>query len=188
MQSEAGEKRAVGPGILNEAGTRQTDALPKAISFRGWSFWCALLVFLIDQVSKAAIDHFCPIGYCHNVIPGFFNLVHYRNTGSAWGMFSNHTWILGGISLLAFAAFIAYFKRICKDDFLTALAMSVFIGGIAGNMVDRICRHSVIDFIDVYVSGHHWPAFNIADSAICVAVGALVVLSYISEKRAGKRA
>lgn len=168
---------------MGESSDIAAKASPDGIGFWGWPAWTALLVFLLDQGTKFAVNHFWQIGFCRQIIPRLFNLVHYRNTGGAWGIFSQHTWILGLISLTAFIAFIWVFKSQNKGDRWIAFYFSLLIGGVAGNMVDRIFRHSVIDFLDFHVNTAHWPAFNVADSAICVAIIALLLLSFRKEKK-----
>ena len=167
---------------MSESSDIAAKPSPVSIGFWGWPAWTALLVFLLDQGTKIAINHFCQIGFCRQIIPRLFNLVHYRNTGGAWGILSQHTWILGLISLVAFIAFIWVFRSQNKGDKWVAFSFSLLIGGIAGNMVDRIFRHSVIDFLDFHINKAHWPAFNVADSAICVAVFLLLLLSFRKEK------
>ena len=171
---------------MAEQENNQTDASKtpaNAIGFWGWPSLVALLVFALDQLSKIAVDKFFELGSSRPVIPGLFELVHYRNTGCAWGMFSEHTWILALFSLAVFIAIAIYFKKLCGDSKFAALAMALLEGGIIGNMLDRGLRSSVIDFLDFHIGTHHWPAFNIADSAICVAVALMLFQSFFLEKR-----
>ena len=153
------------------------------ISFWGWPFSVALLVFAFDQLSKVIVDKFFKLGSSRTVIPGLFELVHFRNTGCAWGMFSEHTWILALFSLAVFIAIAVNFRKLCGSSRFSALAMALLQGGIAGNMLDRGIRCFVIDFLDFHIGPHHWPAFNIADSAICVAVALLLIQAFFLEKR-----
>ncbi|MBQ6471969.1 MAG: signal peptidase II, partial [Victivallales bacterium] len=104
--------------------------------------------------------------------------VHVRNTGSAWGMFSQHTWALALCSVAAFAILIWKFRKWNEGSRPTALALALLQGGIAGNMLDRVVRHSVIDFLSFHWDSHEFPAFNIADSAITVSVILLLLLSF----------
>ena len=154
-----------------------------SISFWGWPSIVASLVFALDQLSKIAVDKFFELGSSRPVIPGLFELVHFRNTGCAWGMFSEHTWVLALFSLAVFIAIAISFRKLCGNSKFAALAMALLQGGIAGNMLDRGLRASVIDFLDFHIGTHHWPAFNIADSAICIAVGLLLYQSFFLEKR-----
>ena len=167
---------------LNSVQSDGQGNAPAQIGFWGWPALVAFAVFAIDQLSKIAVDKFFEIGSSRPIIPGLFELVHVRNTGCAWGMFSEHTWILALFSLLVFIGIAFFYKKLCKDSKFSALAMALLQGGIIGNMLDRGVRASVIDFLDFHIGIHHWPAFNIADSAICIAVGLLLVQSFFLEK------
>lgn len=159
------------------------DNKSKGISF----FWIpaciALVVALLDQGTKILIDSCCEIGWHKCIISGFFNLVHVRNTGCAWSMLSNHTYVLGIFSLVAFIAIVVKFRSFNSGSWPMAICMSMLAGGILGNMVDRLFRASVIDFLDFNLCGYHWPAFNVADSAITVSVIALCILSLFGNKK-----
>ena len=164
-------------------GAQKSVEATRPIPFWGWPALAALAVFVFDQLTKLFFSRHFALGNGVNVIPGFFNLVHVRNTGGAWGMLGNYTWILGLISLAAFVGFIIVFKKQNKGDKLIAASFALLIGGIAGNMVDRIFRGSVIDFLDFFIGEHHWPAFNVADSAICVSMAVLIVLLSLQKEK-----
>ena len=172
------------PGLEGQKDTQNDlkENAPAQIGFWGWPAIVAFAVFAVDQLSKIAVDKCFEIGSSRPIIPGLFELVHVRNTGCAWGMFAEHTWILALFSLLVFIAIAVYYKRLCKDSKFSALAMALLQGGIIGNMLDRGIRASVIDFLDFHIGIHHWPAFNIADSAICIAVGLLLIQSFFLER------
>lgn len=138
----------------------------------------SLLVLIMDQVSKAVVVSQCPIGWHQPVIAGFFNVVHVRNTGAAWGILSEHTWLLGALSLLAAVLLIVFFRRLSGGQPVVAMVLGAIHGGIVGNMFDRVLRGSVVDFLDFEFGGWHWPAFNIADSAISVGVVLLLAASF----------
>ncbi|NMA46865.1 MAG: signal peptidase II [Lentisphaerae bacterium] len=147
------------------------------------SFWrlpglLSLSLVVLDQVSKAIVVRHCPIGWQQPVIAGFFNLVHVRNTGAAWGILAEHTWLLGLLSVLAALLMVIFFRRLSNDQPFMALVLGVIHGGIVGNMIDRLFRGSVVDFLDFEFAGRHWPAFNIADSAISVGVVLVLLASF----------
>lgn len=147
------------------------------------SFWrlpglLSLVVVLLDQLSKVMVVRQCPIGWQKPVIDGFFNLVHVRNTGAAWGILAEHTWVLGLLSVLAAVLLVVFFRRLSGEQPFLALVLGVIHGGIVGNMLDRLFRGSVVDFLDFEFGGWHWPAFNIADSAISVGVVLVLVVSF----------
>ncbi len=135
--------------------------------------WPALAIILLDQVSKFAVMNSLRIHDSIPVISGFFNLVHVRNKGMAFG-FLNRPDINYGFYLLVGASFVAivfllvWFIKLKETDNLTILALSFILGGAVGNLIDRLRFREVVDFLDVYLGDWHWPAFNVADSAITV--------------------
>ena len=115
------------------------------------------------------------------VVPGLFDIVSVRNTGAAWGMFHGNNVILLFVAFLAFIMLIIFFRSItemCQERYI---ALSLVLSGIVGNSLDRLFRHSVVDFLDFYIGSYHWPAFNVADSAICIGV-CLLVFSFLFRK------
>lgn len=156
------------------------------------SFWrlpgiLCLAVFVLDYLSKIwVLRHWPQSGFIYReVIPGFFSLVHFQNTGAAWGMFSEHTWVLGIISSLAFLAIVFFFPFLTERRPTLAILYGILAGGIAGNLYDRLFRGFVVDFLFFYYRDyqHSWPAFNIADSAITCAVTAMIIYSLFLSKR-----
>lgn len=135
----------------------------------------ALTVLLADQASKAAIAARLPFPTYGEpmaipVIRGFFYLVHVGNTGAAWSMFSGQGLLL---ALLAAATLIAIFvwrRALGLRDRIAQISFGFLTGGIAGNLVDRLARGHVVDFIDLHFGSYVYPTFNIADSGICVGV------------------
>ena len=139
----------------------------------------AVAVVIIDQLSKAAVLGFfdgSPIG-AHEAITPFFNLVLTYNRGMSFGLFNTP----GAMNVLLFsllaavivAMLIVWLRRV-ESPFL-AVAIGLVIGGAAGNVIDRLRLGAVVDFLDFYVGAWHWPAFNIADSAICLGVAAMLL-------------
>jgi signal peptidase II len=112
------------------------------------------------------------------VIPGFFNLVHARNTGIAFSLFADsgtfvREWLLPSVTAAAIVFVLVLFWRY-EGGALGRVSLTLILAGAAGNLYDRLVYGYVTDFLDVYVSGHHWPAFNLADS--CITIGALLLL------------
>ena len=143
-------------------------------SFWGAPLLLALLVTVLDLFSKFLVIKFFPEPgkiYVH-VIPGYFSLVHFRNTGAAWGIFAKHTYLLALISCLALMAIIVFYRKLHEGQRPLAIAYAILAGGIAGNLYDRAFRGSVVDFLFFYLRDYKysWPAFNIADAAICCSV------------------
>lgn len=136
------------------------------------------LIVLLDQAAKVAVRQTMTVGESTPVFAGYFNLTYLRNTGAVWGIFqSQNTWLI--ILSLAVLILIAVFYRWLVDQRgVHRLAMGLMLGGILGNLIDRIKFGWVTDFLDFYWRTSHWPAFNIADAAICVGVGIYLVSSF----------
>jgi signal peptidase II len=140
--------------------------------------WPALVIIILDQISKYVVIHTFRIYESVPVIAGFFNLVHVRNRGMAFGFLNRPDinfgfYILVGASLGAIALLLIWFIKLKESDRLTTLALSLILGGAIGNLIDRLRFREVVDFLDFYIGAYHWPAFNVADSAITV--GAILV-------------
>lgn len=133
--------------------------------------WPALAVILLDQASKLAVIHGLRIHESVTVIAGFFNLVHVRNRGMAFGLMNRPDinfgfYILLCASLTAIVVLLIWFFRLKQDNTRITVGLSLILGGAVGNLIDRLRFREVIDFLDFYLGSYHWPAFNVADSAI----------------------
>jgi signal peptidase II len=128
------------------------------------------------------------------VIQGFFNLIHVRNTGGAFGIFGGEKGGLGSVafmvvSLIAIAAIAFLFIKIKENEKVLALSFSLVLSGAVGNLIDRLRYGEVVDFLEVYLPFlpwrifNPWPAFNVADSAICIGMGLLVLELLKQEKK-----
>jgi signal peptidase II len=137
-----------------------------------------LFVFL-DHVTKYLIVKDSSLVYKPIiVIPGFFNIVSVRNTGAAFGMFHGNNLILFLIAFIAFVLLCCCFRTVTEGWRERYYALGLILSGIIGNAIDRILRHSVVDFLDFYFGSYHWPSFNVADSAICIGV-CILILSFL---------
>ncbi|GAB6094502.1 signal peptidase II [Desulfatiferula olefinivorans] len=137
------------------------------------------LTVLLDQISKIVIVRFLAYGESIPVIPGCFNLTYVLNPGGAFGLFAGHSqWVrimLFLVFSLVAVGFIFYLYRdVPPTHPMLASALALILGGAVGNLIDRIRMGKVVDFLDVYAGSYHWPAFNVADSAICIGVGVFV--------------
>ncbi len=131
----------------------------------------AAVIVLLDQVSKYLVVHYLTRQVV--IVPGFLDLVSVYNRGVAFGMFNNGQCIFRTtmLTVLSVAVFIVlFFVYLFSKDMtgLSMIALSMIMGGAVGNVIDRIRLGYVVDFIDVFVKNTHWPAFNVADSAITV--------------------
>lgn len=149
----------------------------------------ALMVFTLDQFTKWIVLHTLPFIYDEKVIiPGFFKFVHWGNTGAAWSMFSGNNGALAIIALLAFVALFLTRHHFSSHTLSGQIAFGLIFGGIAGNLTDRLLpsRHAVVDFIYFYLQqrgGNEigFPAFNVADTAICTGVGLIFLITWKNE-------
>lgn len=145
----------------------------------------ALPLFLLDQATKWLALQNIPQHGQIEVIPGFFNLVLVYNTGAAFGMLADQNLfflILSGTVLVVISVLWGMGRFVAP---LTRLAVTLLAAGVAGNLVDRILHGAVVDFLDFILPLYgHWPAFNVADSCICVAAVLLVVQSFREEPKA----
>lgn len=149
--------------------------------------WPALVIVLLDQITKFAVMGHLRIHESVAVIAGFFNLVHVRNRGMAFGFLNRPDinfgfYLLVVASLGAIALLMIWFIKLKESDRLTTLALSFILGGAVGNLIDRLRLREVVDFLDFYVGAYHWPAFNVADSAITVGTILLAINIFIRHK------
>jgi signal peptidase II len=143
-------------------------------------FRCAILtglILVLDQITKMVVEN--NITSSIKVIPGLFNLVFVKNTGAAWGILADKGWLLLVISTVVFVLIVVFIRRITEGWTERYYSMALIAGGIAGNSIDRIWRGAVVDFLDFYCGSYHWPAFNVADSAICVGVFIFIISSWV---------
>jgi signal peptidase II len=139
----------------------------------------AAAVLLLDRASKLLVMARLPEAHSITVIPGLFQFSHWENTGAAFSMFADSTspWRTAGLiafSLAAIAVVVILLHKTGPHLTPTTAALSLVLGGAAGNLWDRATKGTVTDFLDFYIGDHHWPPFNIADSAIVV--GALLLM------------
>ncbi len=139
----------------------------------------AALVTLLDQISKWAILASLPL-YTRIEITGFFNLVHVRNEGAAFSLLADQPgWqrlFFIALSLTVSGFIVWWLRKPAPTRQHTAFAL--ILGGALGNVIDRIIHGNVVDFLDFHLLGWHWPAFNVADSAIVLAAGILIWISF----------
>lgn len=144
--------------------------------------WIALasaaVLIVVDQASKLWVRENLKGEPAINVIPGFFDLVYVENRGAAWGMMQNQTLFLCSISIIMLVLVLAFRRHILEDRFIHYAVYGLLIAGIIGNLIDRLKFHFVTDFFDFHIAGKHWPVFNVADSAICIAVFLYIVTTW----------
>jgi signal peptidase II len=149
----------------------------------------ALFILALDQFTKWIVLHTIYEGDEITVIPGFFNFAHRANTGAAWSMFTGNNTLLATVALVACAALIFARRHFHSHKLAGQLALGLVFGGIIGNLTDRLLpgRHAVVDFLHFYLqrrgSSVPWdfPAFNVADSAICTGVALIFIINWRNE-------
>jgi signal peptidase II len=142
------------------------------------SAMAAIVVF--DQVTKTLVDRFLGLHESRTIVEGLLSLTHVRNRGAAFGILSDadipyQSALFSLVSLLALGAIALYAWRLPANSRLPQAALALIMGGAVGNLFDRARLGYVVDFVDVYWGPHHWPAFNVADSAITTGVALLVL-------------
>ena len=138
----------------------------------------SLVLLVLDQASKLYVDANFRLHETVPVIRDFFHLTYVRNKGAAFGLLADSTVRIPffiTVSIVAMLGILWYIKRIRNDQKLALFSLSLIFSGALGNLIDRIRLGEVIDFLDVFWQGHHWPAFNVADSAITVGVTLLFI-------------
>jgi signal peptidase II len=155
--------------------------------YRAAYFLVTLSVLVLDQWTKGWIENTLEVHQSRSVIPGLFELTYVRNTGAAFGLFASvdslvKEFLLNSVAVAVFLVVSAYALRSSHKSVRLQVGFALILGGAVGNLLDRVRWRYVVDFLDFGVSGHHWPAFNIADSAICIGVGLLFLDMLRSEE------
>ena len=148
--------------------------------------WISALVIVIDQATKRVVDTRMQLYQSIELIP-CFQLTYLRNQGAAFSFLSGaggwQRWFFIGLAIIASVFICFWLKKLERSQRWEAVAWSLVLGGALGNLIDRILFGYVIDFLDVYVGEWHWPAFNVADSAITVGVVMLLLDSFKTQSR-----
>ena len=139
-------------------------------------------IIVLDQLTKIIVDRTMPLHHSIPIVDGFFSFTYVRNTGAAFGIFAGSHEVfrlpfLIGVSILAIGFIFVMLKRLRDDATGLVTALTFILAGAIGNLIDRVLHGEVIDFLDVYYSNYHWPAFNLADSFITV--GVTITLFYL---------
>ncbi|HJN20819.1 MAG: signal peptidase II [Alphaproteobacteria bacterium] len=145
----------------------------------------AFVVAVLDQISKLVTLGVLPEPGMFIAVTGFFNLVHVQNTGVSFGLFQSvPVWLIATIALAIAAGLCIWMAR--AESRLVAVSLGLAVGGAIGNVIDRVRLGWVFDFLDFHALGEHWPAFNVADSAITLGVIGLLATSLIPRLGNGK--
>jgi signal peptidase II len=149
----------------------------------------AIVGILIDQITKIAVDRSMQLFDSIPIVEHFFHLTYVRNRGAAFSFLSNASWRLPffiSVSIIAAIVILVAFQKMRDDQKLAHTSLALIFSGAVGNLIDRVRLGEVIDFLDAHWYRHHWPAFNVADSLICVGVFLLAIDMLLEEKRLKK--
>jgi signal peptidase II len=138
------------------------------------------LVIVADQVTKALVERAIPLHESIAVIPGLLNLTHVQNTGAAFGLlntaeFAGKPWLVMAMAIVALVAIVFYAGRFAGEAASTRYGLALVLAGAVGNLLDRVRAGHVVDFVDAYWRGWHFWAFNVADAAITVGAGLILI-------------
>lgn len=150
--------------------------------------WLSSLVITLDLASKALASHYLTLYQPVPVLPGF-NLTLMHNSGAAFSFLSTASgwqrWFFAGIAAVVSVAIMIWLRRLPSSQVWLAIALAFILGGALGNLWDRLTLGYVVDFIQIYYEQWSWPAFNVADSAICIGAVMLIIDSLRGERAAG---
>jgi signal peptidase II len=169
-----------------------SSTLRESTIYRGAYLAISLAVLFLDQWTKGAITRTMDVHQSRSIVPDLFDLTYVRNTGAAFGLFASvdsslKAVLLNSVAVIVFLIVSAYALRSSHKSVRLQVGLALILGGAVGNLLDRVRFGYVVDFLDFAVSGHHWPAFNVADSAICIGVGLLFLDMLGSEDTPAER-
>lgn len=146
--------------------------------------WLSALVIVIDQITKQLVVKHLSWYEVQPLLPNL-NLVHMKNTGAAFSMFSNApVWVFAGLGVAVSVGIIVWMRSNPRGQTLLATALALILGGALGNVIDRVTRGAVVDFVDFYVGNWHFAAFNVADMAITLGAGFMILDMILDARRA----
>ncbi len=150
-------------------------------------FLIFFIVVVADQLTKMMIIHSFRLFETKEIVEGLLHLTYVTNTGAAFSLFADvdspwRHYFFVSIGVIAFIG-ITIYAFINRSHRFYGIALGLIAGGAVGNLIDRVRFGAVVDFIDVFIGAYHWPAFNIADSAICVGVGLILCINILEDKK-----
>jgi len=145
----------------------------------------AFVLLLVDQISKFVIVQVLDFQESISIIPSFFDLYYVQNEGGAWGLFSSATWLITFVSFVFLLLFHQYLSHKRSIDRLSFFAYSLLLGGILGNLLDRVIYQYVIDFLSFHFGSYAFPVFNLAD--IFIVMGMILLIIHILKEEYNER-
>lgn len=145
----------------------------------------ALVIIVIDQLTKWWVVANMEIGESITVIENVFYITSHRNTGAAWGILAGQMGFFYIVTSIVILVVIYYMKKFAKESKLMGWSLALILGGAIGNFIDRLFRKEVVDFFNTYIGSYDYPIFNVADSALVVGVILVLIATYLDEKKKG---
>ncbi|KPB04292.1 MULTISPECIES: signal peptidase II [Bacillaceae] len=143
----------------------------------------ALVIIIIDQLTKWLVVRYMEIGENIPIIHNFLYISSHRNRGAAWGILEGQMYFFYIITVGVVIGLIVYLQKLPKDQPWMKLALSLMLGGAIGNFIDRVLHQEVIDFINTFIFTYDFPIFNVADSALVIGVGIILILTILEGKK-----
>ncbi|MDT3958855.1 signal peptidase II [Staphylococcus kloosii] len=151
----------------------------------GTTLFIAIIILILDQITKFVIASSMRIGDSFEVIPGFLNITSHRNNGAAWGILSGKMSFFVIITVIILIVLIVFYIKEAKHNLFMQIALSLLFAGALGNFIDRLFHGEVVDFIDTYIVGYNFPIFNVADSSLTIGV-ILIIITLLIDVKKGK--
>ena len=153
-----------------------------------WGLLLVLPLYALDQWTKRLICDQVDIGTGFTVIPGFFDIIHMRNTGAAFSLLQGipvtyRTYFFLSVTIIALVAIFTLFWKSSETSWLLKAVMSLIIAGAIGNLTDRILFNEVVDFLSFYIGHYRWPTFNLADTYISLGMAGLIIHTFFTSKK-----
>lgn len=146
----------------------------------------AIVVIALDQFTKWLIVKNFELGESVKVIENFLYITSHRNRGAAWGILQGQMWFFYVITVIVIIGIIYNMQKAAKNNKLLGISLALMLGGAIGNFIDRVYRKEVVDFVNTYIFGYDFPVFNVADSALVVGVGLLMIQMLLEERKLKK--
>jgi signal peptidase II len=147
----------------------------------------ALLVIALDQLTKWMIVKKMEYGESIEIIENLLYITSHRNRGAAWGILQGQMWFFYIITIAVIIGLVYYIQKMAKKSILLGVALGLMLGGAIGNFIDRVARQEVVDFVHTYIFSYSFPVFNVADAALSIGVGLLVIHMFLEEKNAKEK-
>lgn len=145
----------------------------------------AVIIIALDQFTKWLVIKNMELYEKIPIIENFFYFTSHRNKGAAWGILQGQMIFFYIITVIVIIGIIFYMEKYAKESKLLAVALSLILGGAIGNFIDRLSKQEVVDFLDFIIFKYDFPIFNIADSALVVGVGLVIIATFLEEKKKG---